>query len=678
MAVINLKRTLIVCLYMAVCMTLFNSPAKAAATGEFIAVNQDTNGAGLRALSTLDGKGGGYTQFLESSVGLTGGGSFTIADISDDGTFTVSVPSFMTGSGIISADGNIMSVIYVDDGYSQLSVAIKKSSGMSNAKLKGEYIIVNQNTKGDQARMLATFDGQGKGTYQALEITDGELPSGSLTYTVNSDGSLIFTVPGIFTGHGIVSPDGKIAAIFINGDGFSEIAIMIQKSTGMSNSALNGQYIAMSQEADIDDKEDSGCRILVTFDGNGNGSYQALECSSEGTQSGPFTYHVSPDGTFTLASANPTLGQGIITADGGIGILSFIDKPLDDITLLVFVEKSSGTDNDGDGYTESQDCDDNDATRYPGAIEICDDGIDQDCDGYDETSIDAPAAPSGLAANAVSFKKILLRWTDKSPGKDSDFKIERKVRGCGSSYQYAQIATVQGDNKFEDVNFEPGSQYSYRVRAYKGLGNSDYSNCSTTTASASGTPSAPVNLVATYSSSSTVNLSWDEWSSNVTKFEIYRQVNKSGSWVLLATKNPDVREHSDTTAANNQATTFYEYKVLACNDAGCSPPSNTVGMPFKPTDFAAADSSGKIVLTWTDNSDDNRGYEIYRKEGGCNSSASWEMIKSVGQNSEKVSGGNIPSGTTYSYKIRAYCRSWGLPYVYGYSDWSDCISITAP
>ena len=51
------------------------------------------------------------------------------------------------------------------------------------------------------------------------------------------------------------------------------------------------------------------------------------------------------------------------------------------------------TDDDGDGYTENQgDCNDSNDSIYPGADEICGDGIDQDCSGSDLTCPNAPTS----------------------------------------------------------------------------------------------------------------------------------------------------------------------------------------------------------------------------------------------------------------------------------------------
>jgi len=67
-------------------------------------------------------------------------------------------------------------------------------------------------------------------------------------------------------------------------------------------------------------------------------------------------------------------------------------------------------DNDGDGFTENQgDCNDNNATIYPGAEEICDDGIDQDCNGSDCTT---PPPPPGDDCSGSEIQDNFESYTD--------------------------------------------------------------------------------------------------------------------------------------------------------------------------------------------------------------------------------------------------------------------------
>ncbi len=83
------------------------------------------------------------------------------------------------------------------------------------------------------------------------------------------------------------------------------------------------------------------------------------------------------------------------------------------------------------------------------------------------------SAPSDLSASPVSIDQINLSWTDNS-AVESGFRIERKL---GSGGTYSEIATVGEDvTTYSNTDVEASPTYYYRVYAYGGSGNSEYSN----------------------------------------------------------------------------------------------------------------------------------------------------------------------------------------------------------
>jgi subtilisin family serine protease len=94
------------------------------------------------------------------------------------------------------------------------------------------------------------------------------------------------------------------------------------------------------------------------------------------------------------------------------------------------------------------------------------------------------ASPTSLSVAAASSSQINLTWSDNSYGEDG-FKIERKT---GASGTYSQIAvTAANAISYTDTGLDESTTYYYRVRAYHGSNNSDFSTeVSATTSSSSG------------------------------------------------------------------------------------------------------------------------------------------------------------------------------------------------
>jgi putative hemolysin len=265
------------------------------------------------------------------------------------------------------------------------------------------------------------------------------------------------------------------------------------------------------------------------------------------------------------------------------------------------------------------------------------------------------SAPSSLAANAISFTQIDLSWSDNSTDETS-FRVERSPNGSSS---WVEIANVSANTtSYSNTGLSSCTTYYYRVRAHRSGDNvySSYSNLSNATTT--GCPlTAPSSLATSAISSSQINLSWSDNSTDETSFRIERSPNGSSSWVEIANVSANTTNFSNTGLAS--CTTYY-YRVRAhrSGDNVYSSYSNlsnatTTGCPLTaPSSLAtSALSSSQINLSWSDNSTDETSFRVERSPNG---SSSWVEIGNVSANTTSYSNTSLSSCTTYYYRVRAH------------------------
>lgn len=280
--------------------------------------------------------------------------------------------------------------------------------------------------------------------------------------------------------------------------------------------------------------------------------------------------------------------------------------------------------------------------------------------------------PNPPTPNAtVSGNNITINWTYDGPANISGFKMSRQ-NPDGSI-----TAPGPGDwgstvRSYTDTNVPVGTYYYY-MQAYSGGGATPIflsSNSSWVKAVVSVTatiPASPFGLSVSGSSPASIGIYWADNSTDETEFRIERRFN-NGAWSQIGT----VQGNATTKATTNVNTFFsddnlsgagsYDYRVKACNSAGCSAESNTTSRtidaaaPAVPSNLTATTGASSIVLNWIDTSTGEWGFRLKRRAKG---SASWFGLASVFNNSAGTTVSftdtyQLVSNTTYEYVVHSY------------------------
>lgn len=259
-----------------------------------------------------------------------------------------------------------------------------------------------------------------------------------------------------------------------------------------------------------------------------------------------------------------------------------------------------------------------------------------------------PNAPSDLKVSLVSSGQINLSWLDNSDN-ENGFIIEKKE---GLNGQWADGDTVN-INSYEDKELNPNTQYSYRVSAFNSAGESSFTN-EVTAKTLNTIPKAPSNLTAITKSSTQIDLSWKDNSSNENAFILERREGSNGSWVEGDTVGMNQVYCEDKELKPN---TDYYYRISSYNAVGKSVFSNEVSAktydaaPLAPTELKATVVGGsQIDLSWYDNASNETGYKVERRTG----QNPFAEIFTLNTNATVYSDKNLDDGTKYTYRVAAY------------------------
>jgi serine protease len=191
-------------------------------------------------------------------------------------------------------------------------------------------------------------------------------------------------------------------------------------------------------------------------------------------------------------------------------------------------------------------------------------------------------------------------------------------------------------------------------------------------------PVAPANLAAAITGPTSVGLTWTDHSSNEMAFSLSRRVMTGDTtwspWLYVSSPAANTTTIADSVLT---AGLTYQYRISACNDAGCSAASQSspvrLSAPAVPTGAAAtAVAANRIQVTWTDASTTETSFTLARRLVNPDRSLGPpQAIGSVAANATVFADSTVTPGLTYRYQVRS-CN------VVGCSAVAATPNVTAP
>ncbi len=287
----------------------------------------------------------GTNNFSPTSLNVPNAYGLEVVDMDNDGDLDFIVFDVFTFDKcrIYFNDNGVFNPLLIydgDDDLEDLSIADFNGDGLPDLVLgvnefSGDHAFIFTNN-GNQSFSESPLPSESFFSFKALDLGDVNNDGQVDIYAVSDEKCVVWTNDnGSFTFSELFLFEGSAFG------GFSAIAVFDANGNGLDDIVLGD--------------DDGGCLLYIN---NGDGSYSRLELEG-----------LNGVDEFEIIDLDADSDLDILASNGNLGYY---------LNNLEQVE-----DADGDGFSSDIDCDDNNPNIYPGAPELAENGIDEDCDGVD-------------------------------------------------------------------------------------------------------------------------------------------------------------------------------------------------------------------------------------------------------------------------------------------------------
>ena len=276
-----------------------------------------------------------------------------------------------------------------------------------------------------------------------------------------------------------------------------------------------------------------------------------------------------------------------------------------------------------------------------------------------------------LSIKGTTSNSISLSWNVNETSA-KNIEVQRCIGIDCTQFSNSFASPLSGTaTEHTESELSENTTYRLRLRVISDSGNSDW----LTSSNISTLPQAPISLISSSTSSSSINLKWIDKSLSETGYEVQKCVG-SGCTNFVAISASPLKDNITNYTELNLSGGVYRFRIRAISSKANSDwlTSDDIStLPPTPTNITVTsllDTS--LTLSWVDNCTDELFYEVQRCVGlGCTNFTA-ALNSPLPANSVGYTSTGLTPNTYYSYRIRAVSAL-------GAGDWGTLVDcLTAP